>query len=69
MITSKEKLRHLEELNNETCENISVYQNICIDELCEKYAENYEELGVENKNDLLNFLKLLANDIHKIYFD
>lgn len=68
-LETKEKLNKLEEQSNQISEDISICQIICVDELCRRYAEDYEDLGVKRKEDLYNFLQLLASDIYQIYFN
>lgn len=59
------KLQKLEERNDKLCEDIADYQNICIDELCEEYAN----ILAGDKDSVLSLLGALAKEIHKIYFD
>lgn len=67
--TSKEKLRQLEERNEKLCEDIAVYQNICVDELCEEYVNILSNEYDIDKDNVLSLLNALASEIHKIYFD
>jgi len=68
MMTSKEKLKQLEELNIETCDNIAVYQNICVDELCEQYASILVRTEDIDKGNSLSLLSAFAKEIQEIYF-
>lgn len=67
--SNKEKLEQLEERNDKLCEDIAVYQNICVDELCEEYADIITNECDIVKDNVLSILSALASEIHKIYFD
>lgn len=66
---SKEKLRQLEERNEKLCEDIAVYKNICVDELCKEYANILTDECEIDKGSALSILSALASEIHKIYFN
>lgn len=67
--SNKEKLRELEEQNEKLCEDIAVYQNICVDELCDEYANILSEGCEIDKDNALSLLSALAGEIQRIYFD
>jgi hypothetical protein len=68
--TTRDKLKELEANNERICEDIAVYQNICIDELCEDYANILSEATDDiDKDNALSLLNSLAKEIYKVYFN
>lgn len=65
--TTKDKLIKLEEENDRLCEDIAIYQNICVDELCMEYANMIA--SHEDKENILSLLYALSKEIRSIYFD
>lgn len=63
------KLRCLEEKSNQINEDIAIYQNIRVDELCEEYANILFKASKDiDKDNALNLMGSLAKEIYQVYF-
>lgn len=63
------KLRCLEEKSNQINEDIAVYQNIRVDELCEEYANILVESSKDmDKDSALSLMSSIAKEIYQVYF-
>lgn len=67
--TTINKLRCLEEKSNQINEDIAVYQNIRVDELCEEYADILVKASKDiDKDNALNLISSLSKEIYQVYF-
>ena len=63
------KLRCLEEKSNQINEDIAIYQNIRVDELCEEYANILVKASKDiDKDNALNLMGSLAKEIYQVYY-
>lgn len=62
-------LKCLEEKSNKINEDIAVYQNIRVDELCEEYADILVESSENiDRDNALSLISSLAKEIYQVYF-
>lgn len=63
------KLKRLEEKGNQIYEDIAIYQNIRVDELCEEYADILVESSKDiDRDNALSLMSGLAKEIYQVYF-